>query len=218
MRLEDLLVQEGVAVPADELRRVLDEAEGSGRHAVAALVEEGVIGEDVLAEVLARACGTVVVDLRRPRDPEAAARVTKTVALEHLALPISSSGGGKLRVAFANPLDERARQEIEDLVGGTVQPMVGILSGLRKAIEDAYRSRTTRVVRGDSDLAPAIAPEITRQIQAPSTDTAPLHRLEEEATIEQRHEALLLALVERGILTHADYAEALKRLLSGRKS
>ena len=220
MRLEELLVQEGVAVPADELRRVLDEAEESGRHAIVALVEEGVIGEEVLAEVLARACGTVVVDLRRPRDTEAAARVTKTMALEHFALPISASTGGKLRVAFANPLDEVARQEIEEAVGTKVQPLVGVLSGLRKAIEETYRNRTTRVVKGDTEIPNRrksdIAPEITRQIQAPSTDTSPLHRLEEEATMKQRHEALLLALIDRGALTRADYTEALRRLLSGR--
>jgi len=213
MRLEDLLVQEGVAVPADELRRVLDGAAESGRHAVVALVEEDVIGEDVLAEVLARACSTVVVDLDRPLDVGAAQQIEKALALAQLALPVSSSAGGKLRVAFANPLDKDAREEIEEAVGAPIQPLVGTLSGLRKAIEQAYRSRTTRVVKNNSD----IAPEITRRMQVPSKDkTAPLHRLEREATIEQRHEALLLALVERGVLTRADYMEALKRLLSGR--
>ena len=41
-----------------------------------------------------------------------------------------------------------------------------------------------------------------------------MHRLEAEATIEQRHEALLLALVEKGLITHAEYSESLRRLLS----
>jgi len=43
--------------------------------------------------------------------------------------------------------------------------------------------------------------------------TAPVHRLEDDATIEQRHEALLLALIEAGVITRADYAAALRRLL-----
>ena len=206
MRLAELLVQEGVAIAADELRRVLRSAEESGRNAVVALVEENVIAEDVLAEVLARACGTVVVHFDRV-DSAAAGRITKSVALEHLALPIAASGGGKLRVAFANPLDDRARTEIEQAVGGPIQPLVGTLSPLLSAIERAFRARTTRVVKSE------LVSEVTRRMQAPSTDTTPLHRLEQEATADQRHQALLLALIDRGVLTRADYAEALRRLL-----
>lgn len=213
MRLEDLLVQEGVAVPAERLRRILDGAAESGEHAVAALVDKGVIAEDVLAEVLARACSTVVVDLERAPDVEAAQRIPHTLALEQLALPVSSSPGGKLRVAFANPLDMAARELVEAAVGGPVQPLVAPVSGLRRAIAHAYKGRTTGVHK----TRPEIPSEQTRKMEAPSLDTAPLHRLEEEATIEQRFEALLLALIERGVITRADYAAALKRLVSGRR-
>lgn len=213
MRLEDLLVQEGVAVPPERIRRVLDEAEESGRNAVVALIEEGVIGEDVLAEVLARACSTVVVDLEQPRSASAADLLPKSVAVDSLVLPISSSTGGRLRVAMVNPLDRQARERVEAECGSPVQPLVATLSALRRAIEEEYKGRTTRVVRARSDMAP----EITRRMELPKEGTAPLHRLEQEATIEQRHEALLLALVEAGVLTRADYMEALKRLLSGRR-
>ncbi len=213
MRLEDLLVQEGVAISAERLRRVLDGAARSGEHAVAALVDKGLIADDVLAEVLARACSTVVVDLERPPDVEAAQLISKTLAVEQLALPVSSSPGGKLRVAFANPLEAQARELVEAAGGAPVQPLVAPVNGLRKAIEQAFRSRTTRVVKGRAEI-PA---EQTRKMEAPSSDTAPLHRLEQEATIEQRHEALLLALIERGVITRADYAAALKRLVSGRR-
>ncbi|MCB9591938.1 MAG: hypothetical protein H6719_04325 [Sandaracinaceae bacterium] len=213
MRLEDLLVQEGVAIPAEKLRRVLDGAAGSGQHAVEALVDKGLIAEDVLAEVLARACSTVVVDLDRTPEIEAAQLISKTLAMEQLALPVSSSPGGKLRVAFANPLEPRARELVEEAIGRPIQPLVAPLSAIRRAIEQAFASRTTRVVKGRGE----IAPEQTRKMEAPSTDTAPLHRLEQEATIEQRHEALLLALIEQGVITRADYAEALKRLVSRRR-
>lgn len=214
MRLEDLLVEEGVAVPVERIRRVLDEAERSGRHAVVALVEEGVIVEDVLAEVLARACGTVVVDLGRDQDLEVAQLITQALAAECLVLPVSIQPGGKVRVAMANPLDQDARRLVEDEIGMQVQPLVGTLSGLREAIAIAFSVGNTRVVRGRRTDIPA---ENTRRMLAPSTDTSPLHRLEEDATMEQRHEALLLALVERGLVTRADYKDALKRLLSGRR-
>jgi hypothetical protein len=53
--------------------------------------------------------------------------------------------------------------------------------------------------------------ERTDELRAPAT--APLVRMEARATTEQRMEALLLALIERGVLTRADYLDALRRLL-----
>jgi hypothetical protein len=43
-----------------------------------------------------------------------------------------------------------------------------------------------------------------------------MHRLEHEAPMEQRHEALLLTLIDAGVLTRSDYIAALRRL-KGRK-
>ncbi len=216
MELEALLVEEGVAAPRDQIRAVLAEAARSGRYPVAALVERGIVAEDVLADLLARACSTIVIDLdRADLDVEAAAILSWAMARELLALPLSRSGG-RLRVAFANPLDDEAAQMIEAAAGLPVLRLVGTLSGMREAIERAYGARPTRLVPAPPSEMP---PEITRKVDAPprvSKDTAPLHRLEAEATIEQRHEALLLALIERGLLTRADYVEALKRLLSRR--
>ena len=56
----------------------------------------------------------------------------------------------------------------------------------------------------------ALAPEHTQRLRA---STQPHLRLESEATPEQRHEALLLALIDRGAITRADYVAALQRLL-----
>ncbi|MFW5920824.1 MAG: hypothetical protein ACOCUS_03200, partial [Polyangiales bacterium] len=46
--------------------------------------------------------------------------------------------------------------------------------------------------------------------------TSPLHRIEHEATMEQRFEALVLALIDAGVITRADYVEALRRLMGRR--
>lgn len=218
MELEDLLVQEGVAAPREQIRGVLDLAERDGRYPVAALIEEGIVAEDVLADLLARASGTIVVDLDRARiDADAPHVVSGALARDRLLLPIESTAG-KLRVAFVNPLDGDAVRAVQNASGMPIQPLVGTLTGVRQAIETVYAGRTTRVVR--STAGSEIPHEITRKVAAPdgaAKDTAPIHRLEQEATIEQRHEALLLALIERGVLTRADYVDALKRLLAGRR-
>jgi hypothetical protein len=219
MELEELLVQEGVAAAREQIRAVLDEAARAGRHPAAALVEGGIVSEDVLAELLARATGTVVVELDDGMIVgDAPHLVSGAVARALLLLPIASTGG-KLRVAFVNPLDREAISAVEEASGLPIQPMVATLTALKTAVEKAYEGRTTRVVRAP---APEMVSEITQQFGAPSEpaprDTSPLHRIEQEATMEQRHEALLLALIERGALTRADYVDALKRLLSNRRS
>ena len=221
MDFVDLLVQEGVAAPPEQIRQVLERADRAGRNPIAALVDDGIVVEDVLAEVLARACGTVVYDLdRHPVGAEVARLVSSRVARQKLLLPVDAPSDGKLKVALVDPFDDEAVKSVEEGTGSRVIRLVGTVSGLRAAIDKAYAGRTTRVVRSGSDSE--MAPEITRRVMAApsetvSLDTAPLHRLEEEATIEQRHEALLLALIERGVLTRADYFEALKRLLSRRR-
>lgn len=212
--LEDLLVQEGVAAAREQIREVLDQAARDGRHPAAALVEEGIVSEDVLADLLARAATTVVIDLDGAIDTDAPHVVSYSVAREMLLLPVAAIAG-KLRVAFVNPLDPAAISAVEEGSALPIQPVVGTLSGTRAAIEKAYAGRTTRVVRAPASEMPH---EITQKFDAGEVarkDTSPLHRIEQEATMEQRHEALLLALIERGVLTRADYVEALRRLRRG---
>lgn len=216
MELEELLVQEGVAAPVAQIRRVLERASENGTHAAAALIEAAIVGEDLLAEVMARVAGTIVIDLDSVRvDLDAPGLVSAEVARSHLVLPLGPPSGGSIRAVFVNPLDDEAIAALETVTGASVQPVVGTLSAVRRAIDQAYRERTTRVLR---PAASDMAPEPTRKVVEPASesvrvDTAPLHKLEQEATPEQRHEALLLALIERGVLTRADYTEALKRLL-----
>ncbi len=61
-----------------------------------------------------------------------------------------------------------------------------------------------------------IASESTKRLAEQGPATLPLHRLESEATLELRFEALLLALVEKGAIARSDYADALRRLLRAR--
>lgn len=61
-----------------------------------------------------------------------------------------------------------------------------------------------------------IASESTRRLAEQGPATLPLHRLESEASLELRFEALLLALVEKGAIARGDYADALRRLLRSR--
>jgi hypothetical protein len=138
-----------------------------------------------------------------------------------------------LSIAFADPLDRGGASAIAEATGRAVRALVGTLSSVRRALDREYGKAgevsgpPTQVLPGvrrrseppgteemereaPSIDPPPLAPENTQQLRG---GTQPVHLLEQEATAAQRHEALLLALIDRGVLTRADYASALKRLL-----
>lgn len=224
--LRDLLVREGHAVPI-----------GDGPLDVAEAVRRGVVSEDVLADLLAREAGSVVIDLDRGTlETEAVVLLPGTVARRHLAVPVAVEKGGRsVQVAFANPLDEDAVSAVGNHTGRSVRALVGTFSAVRRALDREYAepAQKTRVVEGrrrseappaepvseppeapSEPSSPAIPAESTRRFaEAALSGTSPFHRLAEEASPEQRVEALVLALVDRGVLTRGDYEEALRRLL-----
>ncbi len=213
----DLLVREGL-IDA----RTSEAVERSALPVVAAVVDGGHVTEDVLADMLARAARTIVIDLDLGTlEREALALVPESLARRRLLVPVALEPDARaVRVAFADPMDERALREVAELTGCAVRALVAPVSAIRRAIDREYASSSpTRVLHATRRELPA---EPTRRLAAqplgrdPDPGTHPVHRMEEEATPEQRHEALLLALIERGFLTRADYTDALKRLLGKR--
>lgn len=221
----ELLAREGLIA-----RDALASLRKHGAPAVAAPIDAGLVGEDVLADLLARESGSMVIDLDRGTlEPDAVRLVPEELARRHLALVVAVEPSGRsVRVAFANPLDERAIAEIASVTRRGVSVMVGTVSAIRRAIDREYRENAARVLEAPApDGEEELAPESTRRVatggrrrtEPPSEEiprTMPVHRLEQEATIEQRHEALLLALIEKGVITRAEYGDALKRLLGRR--
>ncbi len=202
-----LLARIGIALPHDGPIDAVD--------ALDALL----VSEEVLADAIARELDTMVCDLEQSVDADAIALLPEDVARAVVALPVHLDST-VLQVAFANPLDPRAVQAVVDATQRPVRPLVALLTPLRRAIDREYGGalipESTLSLRKRTDL-PA---ESTQRLGAtlsgelPSSHTAPVIRMESSATIEQRFDALLLALVERGALTRDEYTDALRRLLS----
>lgn len=175
---------------------------------VQVLVGRGLAEADALAERLAEAVGTVVVELGRGElDPEMLPLAGAELAWRYLLLPIADAGGG-LSVAFADPLDRAAMSAIEAAAGRSIEPLVAPYGELRASLERHYG-------KAPGEAQP-MSPEPTKRVEGiafePSA-TQPLHRIEDDATMEQRHRALLLALVDAGVLTHEGYLAALRRVM-----
>ena len=200
-----LLARLGVALPHDGPIDAVD--------AVDALL----VSEEALADAIARELDTQVCDLEQSIDAEAVALLPEDVARACIALPVGIEGA-VLQVAFANPLDPRAVQAVVNATERPVRPLVAHLTPLRRAIDREYggalipesslRKRAELTAESTQRLGGSIQSEL------PSSHTAPVFRMESSATTEQRFEALLLALVERGSVTREEYTEALRRILS----
>jgi hypothetical protein len=218
MDLGQLLVGEGILAIASA-----EEAEGrateAGRALASILVDEGHVPEDALADAVARAIGTLVIDVDLGAlDRESVRLIPESFARRFLLIAGARGASGRsLRVAFANPLDDDAVASVRELTGLEVEPMVATVSGVKAALDREYSARNTEIIRGPrSEARPELPPEDTQQLLGPrdptNAGTDPIHRIESEATMEQRHEALLLTLIEAGVLTRSDYVAALRRL------
>lgn len=223
---------------AELLRREGIVADAKDIATVSAAIERGLLGEEALADLLAREAGSVVIDLDRGTvEREAIWLVPESLARAHLAVPVAIDANRTVSIAFADPLDRSGPSAIAEATGRAVRALVGTLSSVRRALDREYgkpgdvsgpptqvlpntarrRSEPPRTEEMERSSEPPtsveaqpIAPESTQQLRAA---TQPTHLLEQEASAAQRHEALLLALIDRGALTRADYVAALQRLL-----
>jgi type IV pilus assembly protein PilB len=218
VELTGLIVGEGLVTP-DVLEASRLEASRAHRPLVEVLVDRGRVDELALAELLARAVGTVVLDLAaRDLDAEVAHLVPEEVARRHLAVPIAPDTlTASLRVVFADPLDAEARAALQEVTGLDVAVLVSTVSRVRATLDRQYgrpeRTGSSALPSPRDDLEPETTRRTDAALGAERTATAArIAAAGAEATADQRHEALLLALIEAGVLTRADYLAALRRL------
>lgn len=234
--LAQVLLRAGLLTEA-EVRLAERRAHEEGTPLVAAVAGE-LVSEQVLAEAISAAVGAPLVDLAHAAvDLDAVRRLPAEAAVRHLVMPVSLEPAGEvLRAAFSDPLDAGAVRAVERESGCRVEALVATVSDVRAAIDRLYGTVTTRVVRTPmSELPREATRRITRGMPGsppeldglgegeltegesetphPTVSTQPVHRIETEASVEQRLDALLLALAENGTLTHADYVRALRRVL-----
>jgi len=232
--LAEVLVAEGFVSP-EAADAAVDRAARAGTPLVKAVLAAHLVSEFDLAEALGRVLDLPVVDLAGGElDEEAIRLVPADLAERRTLVPMGVDAGTRvLRVALADPLDGEGLTELERATGLQIAPMVATLSSIDRAIQRYYHRTSTKVVPrparsasetttsegavGDTDTDRHFA-ELTKKVTSGSADamtpgTVPMYSIEEEASVEVRLRAVLLALEERGLLSHADYVEALRRVL-----
>ena len=228
----DLLVAEGLVSPADATAAA-ERAQRARMPLVKSLLASNLVSEFDLAEALGRALDLPVVDLAGGElDEDAIRLVPADLAERRTLIPMGVDAGTRvLRVAIADPLDTDGLAEIEQATGLQIAPMVATLSSIGRAIQRYYHRSSTKVVPrpARSSAPPATGvpesetdrhfAESTKKVDARTAEaamtpgTVPMYSIEEEASVDIRLRAILLALEDKGLLTHAEFVEALRRLL-----
>lgn len=154
--LGEILVAAGV-LTVDELERALVEQSTSperGRLG-SVIVRMGLAREDDIASALAAQLHLEEIDLSRvPPDHGAVARVPRSLALRHLALPMRVEGD-VLTVATSDPTNVVARDDLRTAAGvNTVRFAVSTETAVREALRQAYGTDQSALeaLRGDGDV------------------------------------------------------------------
>jgi len=136
-RLGAVLLERGYVTDDDLQQAIARHSEVGGRLADI-LVSLGVISEQRIARAIEESIGVPLVNL--PRVDVMADALTKldaTVANELKAIPFALDDD-RLRVAFVDPLDALAIEEVEDATGCLVEPYLALKKEMHWALASYY--------------------------------------------------------------------------------
>lgn len=130
-RLGDMLVQKGL-ISAEQMQDALIESHASGKRLGEVLLERQWIFEDELARTLAGQLGLPYVNLRSTGvDVGAARTMPAKTGIQFAVIPIGVRDG-VVRVAFADPTDDEAREAVAVHLA-SLEPVIAELSEIRSA-------------------------------------------------------------------------------------
>jgi len=141
-QVAELFVEQQVLQPS-QAEDVLNEANLNGKTMLQAMVDGGFVDESGFYRTIAEALGAEYVDLS---DKEISPTILKLIpsglARLHRALPIGLSGN-TLRVAFADPLDPRAAEDLRFALGKDVDVVIAPTEQIDNRIKEHYGADTT---------------------------------------------------------------------------
>ena len=207
-RLGAVLLERGYVSDESLQQAIGRHAEVGGRLAEI-LVDIGVISEQRIARAIEESLGIPLVTLPRVEIPgEALAKVPADLAYEVGAVPFGLEGN-RLRVAFEDPLDALAIEEVEDASDCVVEPYQALQKELRWALATYYPELGLEPP-ADLDL------DASQRLGATALEQGLISSEQlEQALAEEGRTGGLLAriLVDQGALSEAQVAQLQASLL-----
>ncbi len=167
-RLGDILAESGV-ISQKQLEDALDEQKKNKKRLGEILISKGILDEDAIADVLSNQLRLERVRLRNTViSPDVVRIIPESVARRYNIVPVSLHGD-TLKVAFSDPLDVKAQDELSFLTGYKIEPVVASPSEISQTIENLYsiKEEARRLVESIAANKREAAPEVEGEEDAP---------------------------------------------------
>ena len=144
VKIGELLISQGL-INIEQLESALESQKETGRKLGNVLIETDIISEETLLDVLARQFNAPLIDIESHKiDQELINRLPEAMARRFRVIPISMQNNEYL-VAFSDPTDILAKDEISRRLGGPIRVCVCKESSILAAIDNTYRKTQTIV-------------------------------------------------------------------------
>jgi len=170
IRLGDLLVELGYLKEADlhqalGIQREYKEKKRLGEI----LVERGFIGERSILECLAYQLGYPLMELSFVNvDKTLLAHIPLAVCREHRLVPVRRDEG-LITVAFSDPLDQKAKDAVRNILGQNVRIVIALRESIQEMIAALERS-TSQLALDDSTIIGMVENLIDEAIEQSASD------------------------------------------------
>ncbi|MFN4266014.1 MAG: GspE/PulE family protein [Aquabacterium sp.] len=158
-RLGEVLVQQGL-LSLHQLEQALAEQKRTGRKLGRVLSDMNLVTDQAIGLTIAEQMKLPFLDLaRRELNPQLVLKLPESLARRHRALVIGQQDDGYL-VAFSDPMDTFAQDEVARALGGQINPVVVTEKSLMDVVDRIYQRREQLSGLADevaADLGPAVA-------------------------------------------------------------
>ena len=199
--LVDLLVEDKV-VSQDDMNKAQEIREQKGGKVEDILIEQGFVKPDDMLSYRAMALETIPIYLDSLTiPPEIISLIPEEMAVKHKLIPIAQTSK-TITTAMANPLDVNAIDDIENLTGLHVVPVISIRDDIEKAIKNSYKSSKDSL----DEYIKTINTQPTLEIETTKNDSdqdaldkASLERLAQDAPVVGLVDLILRQAIENGV-------------------
>ncbi|HSP78455.1 MAG TPA: type II/IV secretion system protein, partial [Myxococcaceae bacterium] len=151
-----VLKAQGITDPKEAARFDVSPVEIIAAFQVPLADGRGVLDEDRISEFAARAAGVPYkkIDSLKLDMALATRTVSRPFAQKHVLLPLERKPDGRLVVAVANPFDQELFENLQQLAGMSIEPVLSAKVDILRAIADIYGFKRT-LARAADDFTQA---------------------------------------------------------------
>ncbi len=144
-RLSEILIKKGT-ISEEKLNQALQTQKEKGGSLGDILVSLGAITQRELLAILSQELGIPPISLSKFKiDPEITKFIPKKIAVNYQIMPISKMGN-IITVAMADPLNVFALDDIKNVTGMDITPIITTLDDVKAAIDQHYGTAATSTI------------------------------------------------------------------------